>query len=392
MKIFTYLFITGIISLLCGGIWIIYRRKMHYWIFSYLLSLLSKKEKPDPSKPVDIILCIANHFEPGYGEVNEEREIKRVNTWLEKYPLLASRHRDYDGKPPRHTFFFPPHYNRLGNLEKILKLCKEGFGEIEVHIHHNRIPPYPDTSESFIGKIKKILEEYSKLGIFGRDREGNIKYGFVHGDWALDNSRGEKFCGINDELTILKETGCYADFTFPALFESQPVMINRIFYAKDDPLRPKSYNRGEEVEVGKEKRGDIMIIQGPLGLMLKKRGRFWKPSIEWGDLSNSDPPTPERIKYWIRRGIHVKGCPNWVIIKLHTHGAWEGCWEAVLGKTADRMFHYLEENYNDGKRYRLHYVTARELYNIIKAAEKGEKGNPGDYRDYLLSPPSYEKG
>jgi hypothetical protein len=35
----------------------------------------------------------------------------------------------------------------------------------------------------------------------------------------------------------------------------------------------------------------------------------------------------------------------------------------------------------------LHYVTAREVYNIIKAAEAGLTGSPHDYRDYELPPP-----
>ena len=35
----------------------------------------------------------------------------------------------------------------------------------------------------------------------------------------------------------------------------------------------------------------------------------------------------------------------------------------------------------------LHYVSAREAYNIVKAAEAGMQGNPGDYRDFHLPPP-----
>jgi hypothetical protein len=34
------------------------------------------------------------------------------------------------------------------------------------------------------------------------------------------------------------------------------------------------------------------------------------------------------------------------------------------------------------KGLRLHYVTAREMVNIIHAAEDGRDGNPGAYRDY----------
>lgn len=61
--------------------------------------------------------------------------------------------------------------------------------------------------------------------------------------------------------------------------------------------------------------------------------------------------------------------------------------DTLLGDAADRMHRHLEQNYNDGKRYVLHYVTAREVYNIIKAAEAGLTGNPHDYRDYELPRP-----
>ena len=63
---------------------------------------------------------------------------------------------------------------------------------------------------------------------------------------------------------------------------------------------------------------------------------------------------------------------------------------AVLGDAMDQAFTYLETAYNDGSRYVLHYVTARELYNIIRAAEVGETGDPAEYRDYRIKPPRYD--
>ena len=51
------------------------------------------------------------------------------------------------------------------------------------------------------------------------------------------------------------------------------------------------------------------------------------------------------------------------------------------------MHSYLECAYNDGKRHVLHYVTAREMYNIAKAAEAGMTGDPGAYRDFELARP-----
>ena len=35
----------------------------------------------------------------------------------------------------------------------------------------------------------------------------------------------------------------------------------------------------------------------------------------------------------------------------------------------------------------LHYMTAREAYNVAKAAEAGLSGNPEDYRDYKIPKP-----
>jgi hypothetical protein len=57
-----------------------------------------------------------------------------------------------------------------------------------------------------------------------------IAYGFVHGNWALCNSRPDgDWCGVNEELTVLAQTGCYADFTFPsAPSPTQPRMVNAV--------------------------------------------------------------------------------------------------------------------------------------------------------------------
>jgi len=36
---------------------------------------------------------------------------------------------------------------------------------------------------------------------------------------------------------------------------------------------------------------------------------------------------------------------------------------------------------------KLHYMTAREAYNVVKAAEDGQTGNPEDYRDWRIPRP-----
>ena len=130
-----------------------------------------------------------------------------------------------------------------------------------------------------------------------------------------------------------------------------------------------------------------MLIQGPLGLNWKDRRMGLMPRIENADVRGGQPPTPQRVDAWVHAGVHVQGRPEWVFVKIHTHGTQEGDMDTLLGPPVDAMHDYLESAYNDGQRYVLHYVSAREAYNIVKAAEAGMQGNPGDYRDFHLPPP-----
>ena len=181
---------------------------------------------------------------------------------------------------------------------------------------------------------------------------GRPAFGFIHGNWALDNSRlenGRNFCGVNDEITVLAQEGCYADFTFPALAHmAQPRQANSIFYATDDPDRPKSYDRGEEVRAGGQPSGDLMIVQGPLCIR-RKRGRCL-PSPEDGDVTGTNPATPERVDAWVRTAIHLPGRPEWIFVKVHTHGAADRNLEGLLAGGFEALFADLEQRYNDGRR------------------------------------------
>ena len=58
--------------------------------------------------------------------------------------------------------------------------------------------------------------------------------------------------------------------------------------------------------------------------------------------------------------------------------------DALFGERARAMHKELNERYNDGSRYRLHYVTARQAYNIAKAAEAGHDGDPSQWLDYAV--------
>jgi hypothetical protein len=365
---------------------VLVRRNVHTWGWRYAWQRVARTRRRN-RRPTDVMFCFVDHFEPAWHGADLETERLRVANWSEKYPLLCAGRSDADGCPPRHTFFFPSEEYRSEHIDRLVELGRNGLGEIEVHLHHDR-----DTSEGLRENLVEFLARLTLHGALPLDPStGRPLWAFVHGNWALDNSRPDgRWCGVNDELTVLAKLGCYADFTLPSAPDAtQTRTINTIYYATDDPMRPKSHDRGVPVVVGGRPTGQLMIVQGPLGLRWKRRFGLPVPGIENGDVRGSNPPSRQRIDHWIRAGIHVVGRPEWVFVKIHTHGAQDGDMPALLGEPAAQMFDYLESRYNDGVNYRLHYVSARETYNIIRAAERHLDGDPGCYRDLVVPRPPY---
>jgi hypothetical protein len=360
------------------------RRNVRYWLSEYIkTAILRAVRPPRRGRPTHVLFCLADHYEPYWNKADKNLARERVENWVGRYPDVATKHFDSNGCHPRHTFFYPLEEYDPVILNHLSDICHEGFGEVEIHLHHDN-----DCSRNLRLKLiefKEILR--SRHGLLSRDkRTGQTKYGFIHGNWALDNSRPDgRWCGVNDELTVLWETGCYADFTLPSAPSStQTRKINAVYYAIDEPLVPKSHNWGVDAEAGCPKDEGLLLIQGPLGLNFFKRSKFGLPKIENGELSCENGPDAERIELWVRQRIHLKGREDVVFVKVYTHGAQERNMSMLLDKGLDQLYTLLESNWNDGDAYRLHYVTAREMFNIVKAIEEGEKGDPGLYRDYLL--------
>jgi len=271
-----------------------------------------------------------------------------------------------------------------GSIRRTTIRSAAGYGEVEMHLHHNHMPPFPDTEETFRRKILTCMDDYARHGIFCLP-DGSRRFAFIHGDWSLANARGASFCGVNDEIRILKECGCFADFTFPSLGDPQPRTINAMYYATSRADRPKSYERGVPVRVGRKGQGDLLMVSGIVGLRWASRTHLLRPSIEASNIDIKDYPFDARTDYWVNNAVVVDSQPNWLFIKIHTHGARDVDFDCLFGARADRMHTYLEERYNDGRNYKLHYVTAREMYNIVKAAEAGYSGDPNQYRDFEIS-------
>jgi hypothetical protein len=333
--------------------------------------------------PVHLLLCICDHWEPGHGNVAVAQADARVDAWCCQYPNNLGRFRDADGRPPRHSFFYPIEMYRPSEVERIAELCRAGFGEVEVHLHHDN-----DTAEN----LRKTLIDWKQLlreryGLLSTDKQsGEVRYGFIHGNWSLDNSRPDgRWCGVNNELDVLRETGCYADFTMPAYpSDCQTRKINSIYYAVDDPQKPKSHNAGIDVGAAPRPANSLMLIQGPLSLNWSSRKFGLIPRVENANLQGNQPPTGRRLDLWLKARVQVPTRPDWLFVKLHTHGAPEGNQAVLLGKPMVQFHQLLADRAMADKNFHFHYVTAREMYNLARAAEVGWKGPVNDARDFDL--------
>jgi len=194
-------------------------------------------------------------------------------------------------------------------------------------------------------------------------------------------------CGVDNELSVLQNAGCYADMTFPSSPSStQPSTINAIYRAVDNPGRSRSHDRGVVVVAGTAPTDGLLMIQGPLVLDWTRRKYSLLPRIENACLQRSQPPSMRRFENWLRAGVRVAGRPDWYFVKLHTHGAVEGNADVLLGQ-ANADFHRELAHRATKSPIKYHYVTAREMVNIALAAEAGVSEWSQELRNYCWAPP-----
>jgi hypothetical protein len=370
---------TMFVILIGMTLWHIRRRHMQRWLPAYLKER-RRFQTPKPDEEVHVILCIADHYEPKAGKASVETGRQRIATWVEQYPKQLGRFRDSDGRPPRHTFFFPIEEYEKEYLDALAELCRAGFGEVEIHLHHDN-----DTPVGLRAKLLGFKEILIGHGLLARQRHsGAVMYGFIHGNWALCNARPDGWnCGVDHEIPVLLETGCYADFTFPsAPSATQPPIINRIYYASDRPGVPRSQDVA--LPAGATTDNALLLVQGPLLLDWGRRKWGVLPGVENACLQSTQPPSVERLWRWLKARVQVPGRPDWFFVKLHAHGGPEHDHDTLLGGPMVKFHEDLAKLARDNSKFHVHYVTAREMVNLIKAAQSGYKGPVAGALDWEL--------
>jgi hypothetical protein len=358
------------------------------WLPNYLWQRISRRV---PRGPVHLMIALADHFEPaivpgnGYARAPYAEQTQRLERWCDKYPKLVDKWPDADGYTFKHTYFYPAEQYDAGLIGQLAEHCHAGWGEIEIHLHHGM--EAPDTAENTRRTLVTFRDALAyKHGALGYlDHADSPQYAFVHGNFALANSAKGAACGVDSEMQVLAETGCYADMTLPTGYfhPAQTARINSLYECSLPLSQRAPHRRGRDLQQGRAPKTLPIMVQGPLMLDVDSRRQLRRFSIENGALTGANPPSLSRLRLWNRAAVRVAGRPDWLFIKLHCHSMDPTQHTAVLGDSMREFLRDLVEGANQRDEI-LHFVSAREMVNIIFAACDGREGNPGQYRDYRL--------
>ena len=332
-------------------------RHADIWLAPYLRDRARKRMRG--TKPKRAWVAITDHFEPLGSGASIGTALSRVAQWRDKWPRIADdAPRDANGKRPQYSFFYPQEEYRRDLLDGIAEIVRLDIADVEVHLHHDH-----EQRESFIRKVS----EYSRClvndhGLL-RQHKGRTVFGFIHGNWALDNSRPDgECCGLNGEIALLRDLGCYADFTMPsAPSPTQGRVVNQIYWCTNNQdNRSRSFDHGIEATAGGGKRGDLLMITGPIGLRFGER---MMPRLETGEIAGYDMPTPLRVRRWFDLAPTIG---EDAFLKIYTHGAPEHNIGPLLNGGLSDLYRMLAED-AEKRGIEVHWATAWQMYQAADA-------------------------
>ena len=344
------------------------------WLPSYVTQTITRGR---PAGVVHLIFALADHFEPAIaphgGVAPYDEQERRLEYWCREFPRLVDPWRDHEGRAFSHTYFYPAEQYDRGLIDQLVEHCHADWGEIEIHLHHGL--EGPDTAQNTNRQLVEFRDALaSQHGCLSYLANSAVpRYAFVHGNFASANSNNGQQCGVDSEIQVLAETGCYADLTLPTapFHAAQTSKINSLYECKLPLSRRAAHQRGQESATGKATECvPSFIVQGPLMLNFARHGRAGKIGIENGALTAPNPASMSRLRLWKRAAISVGGRPDWLFIKLHCHSMDPTQKAAVLGPNMQQFLQELVEGATD-RREILHFVSAREMVNIILAACDG---------------------
>lgn len=369
------------------------------------------KQVDEKLKQVDhIIYMHADHFEPGSCSLdicNERLKIwtndlkkLKIKPSLFVFPSLLMDYRD--GKIITRPSSLTP------TIIKYLKPMENNGADINLHIHHERWTTSSVTTEPWITLLreKKVTDEQMLIThiidvkkVFEDVGIDMTSWGFVHGMWGL-NASDTRVCNIENEIIILKEYGCFGDFTFPAGRPRCTPDMSGIF-SVPNRIGKKIYNAGFKLKKGKnilQEQKNFLIFYPTesyfyisLDGLLINRGKsaYYYGSILKPDTFGENGKTigalcPEDsleiIQEWILSSMIID---RTLIIKTHSHSMSNMFWDfddKMENQSPLFQVNHVErmdmlDKAIDERHIGMHYLTARQLNAFCIQIDKGESAS-----------------
>ena len=164
-----------LLTVLILSTWLLLKiRHADIWFISYIKGLVYIK--PNSDKVKHIYICLADHYEPYFGQATQDHARGLVDDWVKQYREISSKHSDSFGNPPQHSYFYPIEEYDAYVMDELSSICKEKLGDVDIHLHHD------DDNEKNLTKtlnnFKKLL--FDRHQLLRKDNNGNIVYGFIH--------------------------------------------------------------------------------------------------------------------------------------------------------------------------------------------------------------------
>ena len=143
-------------------------------------------------REIHLLLCFADHYEPKAGRAAPERAAPASSagspTIRDQFAVSAIA---TVGR--RKYFFYPIEEYEADYLDALAGLCRAGFGEVEVHLHHDN-----DTDDNVRAALLAFRSFWPSARPLARDRATVAPaYGFIHGNWSLNNSLPDGRCAAS---------------------------------------------------------------------------------------------------------------------------------------------------------------------------------------------------
>ena len=327
-----------------------------------------------------VMIAICNRFESSSpASADEKRAL--IENWTRAFSQFRDEFPDGQDIAPKHTVFLPVEDAESNWMSSLGNVCETAGNEIEFLAP--RTVQSADRFREIILRGKEILSEH---GWLSRDETGAIRYGLIH------NGSAERSAPLVPHAEVLRGTGCYASF----LWQSDPNHIppeyenSLCYFHEGEAASPRRGLRRVRAERGtrSECEEDILVVPPPHARDRDRKKFGLLPHFETGELSAAEPPSRDRLRLWLDCRITVEARPNWVFITLHIDGSRPENSRMLLGEPMRKFYRTLAELSERDRSLRFHCVTARELVNILHAAEAGHSGNPLQFREFRYLAPA----